>query len=81
MVSVYDKLAVEVILGKWGNGADRRAALTDAGHDYERVQRVVNAMCAGTWPEHELDALTVELDLAKYNGLNIIIKGGPTDGP
>lgn len=35
-------LASEVIAGKWGTGADRKARLTRAGYDYNAVQREVN---------------------------------------
>ena len=37
-----DQLADEVISGKWGNGTDRKKRLTDAGYDYDAVQKVVN---------------------------------------
>lgn len=37
-----DQLADEVIAGQWGNGADRKKRLTDAGYDYDAVQKVVN---------------------------------------
>ncbi len=37
-----DELAAEVLDGKWGNGAEREKKLTQAGHDYEAVQAVVN---------------------------------------
>ncbi len=37
-----DELAVEVINGKWGNGQDRKIALTNAGYDYNKVQNKVN---------------------------------------
>ena len=37
-----EELAREVIDGKWGNGADRKARLTAAGYDYDAVQDVVN---------------------------------------
>lgn len=37
-----DELANEVIAGKWGNGADRKNALTQAGYDYNAVQSLVN---------------------------------------
>lgn len=36
------QLAQEVIDGKWGNGADRKARLTAAGYDYDAVQDAVN---------------------------------------
>ena len=39
-----DQLAREVIAGKWGNGADRKARLTAAGYDYAAVQKRVNEL-------------------------------------
>lgn len=38
------KIALEVIDGKWGNGAQRKDALTLAGYDYKAVQREVNRL-------------------------------------
>jgi len=32
-----------VINGNWGNGEDRKRALTNAGYDYAAVQAIVNA--------------------------------------
>ena len=37
-----DELAREVIRGEWGNGSDRRIRLTQAGYDYDAVQKRVN---------------------------------------
>lgn len=37
-------LAQEVIDGKWGSGADRKARLTKAGYDYNKVQAKVNEL-------------------------------------
>ena len=37
-----DEIVKEVIDGKWGNGADRKAKLEEAGYDYELIQRAVN---------------------------------------
>ena len=39
-----DALAKEVIQGKWGNGADRKKKLADAGYDYDEVQKKVNQL-------------------------------------
>ena len=39
-----DEIAREVIQGKWGNGVDRKARLTQAGYDYLAVQTRVNAL-------------------------------------
>ena len=37
-----EQLAQEVIQGVWGNGQDRKNALTNAGYDYAAVQARVN---------------------------------------
>ena len=41
-----DQIANEVIAGQWGDGADRKKRLTDAGYDYNAVQNAVNAKLA-----------------------------------
>lgn len=37
-------LAKEVVAGKWGTGNERRIRLTEAGHDYEAIQEIVNGL-------------------------------------
>ena len=37
-----DVIAQEVIAGKWGNGAARKAALEKAGYNYNTIQNLVN---------------------------------------
>ena len=37
-----EEIATEVIKGIWGNGADRKNRLTNAGYDYEAIQNIVN---------------------------------------
>ena len=39
-----DEVAREVIQGKWGNGTERKKRLTDAGYDYNEVQKKVNQL-------------------------------------
>ena len=39
----YDEIADEVINGNWGNGEERKIALTNAGYDYSAVQSIVNS--------------------------------------
>lgn len=39
-----DEIAKEVIKGKWGNGADRKNRLTQAGYNYSAVQKRVNQL-------------------------------------
>ena len=40
-------LAYEVIRGNWGNGAERKRRLTNAGYNYQEVQNLVNAIMWG----------------------------------
>lgn len=48
-----DQIADEVIAGQWGNGADRKKRLTDAGYSYDAVQKAVNQkMGAKKQPAH-----------------------------
>ena len=42
-----EEIAQEVIDGKWGNGATRRANLVAAGYNYAMVQAKVNELCKG----------------------------------
>lgn len=42
-----ETIAKEVINGKWGNGAERKRRLTEAGYDYNRVQMYVNKLLTG----------------------------------
>ena len=39
-----EEIAKEVIQGKWGNGADRKTRLTNAGYDYATIQSIVNKL-------------------------------------
>ncbi len=39
-----EEIAREVIQGEWGNGADRKKRLTDAGYDYDTIQTLVNKL-------------------------------------
>lgn len=36
------EVAKEVIAGKWGNGAERKKRLEDAGYNYSTIQKLVN---------------------------------------
>lgn len=42
-----EEIAKEVIAGKWGNGQDRKTALTNAGYDFSAIQELVNQKLAG----------------------------------
>ena len=39
-----DEVAREVIAGKWGDGAERKSRLAQAGYDYSAVQKRVNQL-------------------------------------
>lgn len=39
-----DEIAKEVILGKWGNGEERKERLIKAGYDYSAIQKRVNEL-------------------------------------
>ena len=42
----YEKIAREVLDGKWGNGKVRKDRLTEAGYDYKAIQTIVNRLIA-----------------------------------
>lgn len=48
-----DEIADEVIRGNWGNGAERKKKLTDAGFNYHQVQDFVNKKLNGTLTEDD----------------------------
>lgn len=58
-----DELAREVIRGEWGNGSDRRIRLTQAGYDYDAVQKRVNEIltCASVPAKKSIDELAREV--------------------
>ena len=80
------QIAYEVLMGKWGNGADRRARLTEAGYDYKSVQSIVNALVEGkSIPDEPVqntieimgtETMDVEVDLTKYKGINLTFTNG-----
>ncbi|NLU24156.1 MAG: LysM peptidoglycan-binding domain-containing protein [Clostridiales bacterium] len=49
-----DELAVEVIAGAWGNGAERQQRLEAAGYSYADVQAAVNAKLEPQAPAEEV---------------------------
>ena len=42
-----EDLATEVIQGLWGNGQERKDRLTNAGYNYEEIQKIVNYRLLG----------------------------------
>jgi len=60
-----EEIANEVIAGKWGNGADRKTKLTNAGYDYNEIQNIVNKKLLGNKtepkPSKSIDELAKEV--------------------
>lgn len=78
------EIAKEVLSGLWGNGAERRARLEEAGYNYNEVQTIVNALvyerdnvqAVEVKPEHKVkNPLEVDYDFNINDGIivNIII--------
>ena len=65
-------LAKEVIAGKWGNGADRKKRLTDAGYDYTEVQSKVDELLSGkqTPAKKSVDEIAKEVIAGKWGNGN-----------
>lgn len=64
-----DELANEVILGRWGNGQERKDKLTAAGYDYSAVQERVNEILSAKSPQSPLksiDEIAREVILGKW---------------
>lgn len=82
------EIVQEVLDGKWGNGEVRRAALSNAGYDYNAIQYLVNKVVRGESidppeqptpkdPNSTARLLNVEVDLSKYDGVTLLIVGVP----
>lgn len=67
------EIAREVALGKWGNGAERRAKLAAAGYDPDKVQAAVNELLTGKKPaatKKSVDTVAREVIAGKWgNGI------------
>lgn len=56
--SDLEGVAIEVINGKWGNGAERMGRLTNAGYNASAVQQKVNEMLTGK--SNTIDNIIIE---------------------
>lgn len=57
-----DVIASEVLLGKWGNGDERKKKLESAGYNYAEVQAAVNAKLKGNTPKKYVKGTEVVLN-------------------
>lgn len=77
-------IAKEVIAGKWGNGAERKKRLTQAGYNYDDIQGLVNALINDTYEQPISDVpvleikgteiMEVDVNLNQYKGIKLIFK-------
>lgn len=78
------EVAREVLDGKWGNGAERKKKLTDAGYNYEDIQGIVNALINDSYtppvsdePVIEIkgtEIMEVDVNLNQYKGIKLTFK-------
>lgn len=55
-----DEIATEVINGVWGNGQDRKNRLTQAGYNYDDIQRIVNNRLGVSKPQNSAVYYTIK---------------------
>lgn len=80
------QVAAEILMGKWGNGEERKKRLWDAGYNYNAIQSIVNALVAGQAYPTEVETeefritgtetMKVEVDITKYNCLELTFTDG-----
>lgn len=74
------EIAQEVIAGLWGNGDERRRRLTEAGYDYDVIQKAVNDLLNGNEIDEpdpavtDDDVLEVSVDLNTTRQIKLILK-------
>ncbi|QRG86365.1 N-acetylmuramoyl-L-alanine amidase [Bulleidia sp. zg-1006] len=64
-----NEVAREVIQGKWGNGAERKAKLEKAGYNYNTIQSLVNELVRGNrsaTPSKSIDQIAREVIQGKW---------------
>ena len=61
-------IAKEVLAGRWGNGTDRKARLTQAGYDYVKVQAAVNKLVKASQMTQDkiINAVAHEVIIGKW---------------
>ncbi len=75
------KIAIEVLMGQWGDGQDRRNRLATAGYDPDAIQTIVNSLISdGAFPGQEEIEIkgnktkNVTINLSEYNSLSITLE-------
>ena len=66
VTSFVEEVAKEVLAGKWGNGAERKTALENAGYNYSEVQQKVNELLKGTSSSVDYTTIAKEVIQGKW---------------
>lgn len=81
MMKTNQKIAVEVLMGQWGDGKERKTRLESAGYNYEAIQTIVNSLVNdGAFPEQKEIEIkgnktkNVTINLSEYNSLSITLE-------
>lgn len=61
-----EKVAKDVIAGKYGNGADRKSKLEALGYNYEEIQNEVNRILASDTPKKSNEEIADEVISGKW---------------
>lgn len=61
-----EQVAKEVLAGKWGNGATRKAKIEAAGYKYSEVQAMVNALASGKPAKKSVTEIAKEVIAGKW---------------
>ena len=70
-----DEIAQEVLDGKWGSGAERRAKLTSAGYNYALVQARVNELVKERQNSKPIIDLSHHNTVSNWNNVANSVKG------
>lgn len=68
--TVTPELVNEILRGLWGNGAERKRKLTEAGYDYTKVQAAVNAVMPKETPAQHVDQKGIDL-IKRFEGCKL----------
>lgn len=70
----YIQCVNDVLAGKYGNNNARKINVSNAGYNFDIVQNMVNEIIYKRLTLKTENAKEIEIDLNKYNGINIKFK-------
>lgn len=66
-----EDIAKEVLQGKWGNGLERKIRLSNAGYDYDEIQKIVQLLKIKFQIFKDGDKIKLDPNATYYNGKKI----------